>query len=145
MPIRNAELDDLNQIAAIEKAVFTTDRLSRRSLRAFITSNKATLLVATRRGKIMGYSLIGFRRGSKFARLYSLAVAPGVTGVGRKLLRASEKVARDRDCDALRLEVRADNQRARKLYEKSGYLCFEEIEQYYEDGETALRLVKSLK
>jgi ribosomal protein S18 acetylase RimI-like enzyme len=145
MPIRNAELDDLDQIAAIEKAVFTTDRLSRRSLRAFITSDKASLLVATRRGKVLGYSLTGFRKGSQFARLYSLAVAPGVKGVGRKLLRASEKVARERACEALRLEVRADNQRAKKLYEKSGYVCFEEIEHYYEDGETALRMVKSLK
>jgi ribosomal-protein-alanine N-acetyltransferase len=145
MTIRQARLEDLDSIDAIETGVFHSDRLSRRSLRAFIRSNSACLLVAAKRNEILGYSLIGFRKGSHVARLYSIASGVGQKGVGRGLLKTSEKIAMARKCLTLRLEVRADNFRAQDLYERNGYVCFETIEDYYEDGETALRFEKKLK
>jgi ribosomal protein S18 acetylase RimI-like enzyme len=45
----------------------------------------------------------------------------------------------------LRLEVRIDNKRAIALYEKNGYARFDEIEDYYEDGATAVRMEKGLR
>ena len=44
--IRAAGLGDLDAILALELAVFATDRLSRRSLRAFILSPRRPLIVA---------------------------------------------------------------------------------------------------
>jgi ribosomal-protein-alanine N-acetyltransferase len=144
MTIRQARLEDLDSIEAIETTIFASDQLSRRSLRAFIKSESARFLVATQRSKILGYSLIGFRKSSYVAKLYSIAAARGVKGIGRSLLEASEKAALARHCVTLRLEVRADNLRARALYEKNGYMCFDRIEDYYEDGEPALRFEKKL-
>ncbi len=93
----------------------------------------------------MGYALIEFRRNSRFARLFSLARAPDApAGVGRALLDACENEALRRGCGALRLESRADNFRALRLYEGAGYARFARVDDYYEDGAPALRLEKTL-
>ncbi len=42
----------------------------------------------------------------------------------------------------MRLEVRSRNRRAIALYERQGYRRFGRIEDYYEDGATALRYEK---
>ncbi len=97
-------------------------------------------------GALAAYSLLAFRKGSKAARLYSIAVDPAFEGygLGRALLKTCEKDARAHGCTVLRLEVRVDNKRAIALYEKNGFERFDEIEDYYEDGATAICLKKSL-
>jgi ribosomal-protein-alanine acetyltransferase len=147
LAIREAELDDLDQLEAIENAAFKTDRLSRRSLRYYIQTETAVLLVSTRGKTIAGYSLVAFRRGARVARLYSIALQRQERGrgLGGSLLAASEKAARGHGATSLRLEVRASNRRAIKLYKKAGYQQFGRIDDYYEDGATALRLEKVLK
>jgi len=145
--IRKAKRADLDQLEAIENNVFVYDRLSRRSLRDYIASPRVEMLVATQGREIAGYSLVAFRKDSALARLYSLAVAPqwNGKGLGRALLEASEKAARRRGATVLRLEVRSENQPAIGLYTKAGFECFDRIDDYYEDGATALRFEKSLR
>jgi ribosomal protein S18 acetylase RimI-like enzyme len=144
--LRFATLADLDRLAALESRVFDLDRLSRRSLRYFITNSKAVLIVADRGDHLAGYALLTFRSGTALARLYSIAVSPetGRSGVGRALMQAVEKEAIDRDCILLRLEVRADNHGAISLYEKLGYRQFGVYEHYYEDNQTALRFERLL-
>ncbi|PSC07086.1 hypothetical protein SLNSH_01555 [Alsobacter soli] len=144
--IRRAVLADLDALEAIENRVFDTDRLSRRSLRYYITTDKDALLVLERGGAVLGYALVAFRRGAALARLYSIAILPeaGGAGLGRKLLGAVEAEAEARGCIFLRLEVRADNTAAIKLYERSGYRRFGVYDDYYEDHQDALRYEKRL-
>jgi ribosomal-protein-alanine acetyltransferase len=146
MTIQPAALGDLDAIEALEAAAFTGDRLSRRSLRAFVRAAHRPLIVARFGERVAGYALISIRRGGRAARIYSLAVDPaqGRRGVGRALLQACERYARARDCETLRLEVRYDNSAAIALYEKMGYRPFGHHEGYYEDGATALRFEKRL-
>jgi ribosomal protein S18 acetylase RimI-like enzyme len=144
--IRAALPADLAAIAALEAASFTTDRLTRRSIRALIGSPSARLAVAAHDGAVAGYALVLLRRGSSVARLYSLAVAAGESGrgTGHSLLAAAEAAALQAGRRALRLEVRADNARAIALYEDMGYRRIGERLHYYEDGMTALRYEKPL-
>jgi ribosomal-protein-alanine N-acetyltransferase len=144
--VRRARRADLDAIETIETSVFEGDRLSRRSLRYFLAAPTAVLLVLDLDGRVAGYSLIGFRNGSRRARLYSIALdaADQGRGFGRMLLNASERAARARGARALRLEVRVDNRRAAALYEQNGYARFAVVEDYYEDGASALRLEKVL-
>lgn len=144
--VRAASLDDLDAIQALEFAAFPGDRLSRRSLRAFIRAVHRPLIVAKFGERLAGYALISLRKGASSARLYSLAVDPaqGRRGVGRALLQACERYARAHSCDALRLEVRYDNASAITLYEKMGYRQFAQYERYYDDGAAALRFEKRL-
>lgn len=144
--IRRAVPADLDAIDWLENNVFDGDKLSRRSLRHFITSATTILLVAPADERLDGYALIAFRRNSTVARLFSIAVAPHASGrgLGRRLLGACEDAARARGARMVRLEVRVDNPAAIRLYEAMGYREFDRVAEYYEDGAAAMRFEKPL-
>jgi [ribosomal protein S18]-alanine N-acetyltransferase len=145
--IRAASLRDLDGIFALEQAVFSADRLSRRSLRAFIQSPNRPLLVAIAERSLAGYALVALREGAAAARLYSIAVDPskGRRGVGRALMAASERYAAAHGRQSLRLEVRSDNHAAIALYERLGFQQFGHYDRYYADGARALRFEKRVR
>jgi [ribosomal protein S18]-alanine N-acetyltransferase len=144
--IRPAKLGDLDAILALEIAVFSTDRLSRRSLRTFILNPDRPLLVAILDQRLAGYALVALRRRAAAARLYSIAVDPvvGRRGIGRALILACQSYALAHGRRALRLEVRADNSAAIALYERLGFREFGRYDYYYADGARALRFEKAL-
>jgi ribosomal protein S18 acetylase RimI-like enzyme len=144
--IRAAAPGDIDVLLDIENAVFPTDRIDRRAFRHAIRSPTIICLVASRRAEVLGYVTVERRRNSGTGRLTSIAVAPRAAGarVGHRLLAAAEKAARAATLSRLRLEVRADNARARRLYEQAGYRMLETVDDYYEDGAAALRYEKTL-
>ena len=144
--LRRGRMNDLDALLALEQAVFTVDVLSRRSLRRFLASPGAALIVAEENGRLAGYALVLFPPRSAVARLYSVAVAPHVSrrGVGPLLLAAAEKAATRRKRRAMRLEVHEHNTRAIARYEKSGYRLFGWYRAYYDDRGNALRFEKPL-
>lgn len=142
--IRMARASDVDGLAAIETSAFQADRISRRSFRRLVDADTAAVLVLLQDRMLAGYCTVLFRADSAKARLYSIAAAPGIRGVGRLLLDAAEKTAFGRGRKSLRLEVRQDNLRAIALYEASGYRRTGQIEDYYTDGMTALRFEKLL-
>ena len=144
--IRDARLSDLNALVALEERCFEIDRFSRRQFRYLITRARGKLMIDERRGKLIGYVLVLFRKGAALARLYSLAVDPRSRGkgAGRALLEAAEKAAAEADCAYLRLEVRRDNDESIRLYRSAGYRKLGEVGDYYEDGMEALRYEKAL-
>jgi ribosomal protein S18 acetylase RimI-like enzyme len=144
--LRPGHLRDIEALVALENAVFTTDILSRRSFRRFLTASNSSLIVAEESGKLGGYALVLYPPRSKLARLYSIAVAPHITsrGIGPLLLAEAEAAATRRRRRAMRLEVHEHNTRAIGRYEKSGYRLFGRLHRYYEDGGDALRFDKPL-
>ncbi len=144
--LRRGRTSDLSALVALERAVFTTDVVSRRSFRHFLDSAHADLLVAQDDGKFTGYVLVLYPPRSKLARLYSIAIEPhsGGRGIGPLLLAAAERTAKRRGRCAMRLEVQAHNTRAIARYEKSGYRLFGRHHAYYDNGDDALRFEKPL-
>ena len=144
--LRRGRISDLPALLAIENAVFPVDLLSRRSLRHFLVSPSASLIVAEQGGKLAGYALVLYPPRSGIARLYSIAVAPhvGGRGLGPLLLAAAENAAHRRRRRAIRLEVHMHNTRAIARYEKSGYRLFGRRRDYYDDHADALRFEKPL-
>jgi ribosomal protein S18 acetylase RimI-like enzyme len=144
---RRARPDDVKPIESLETRAFATDRLSARSLRDYLKSPSASVLVAEDdAGNLAGYAIVRFRRATSVARLYSIAVAEGVRGqgVGEQLLTASEEEARQRGDLFMRLEVRPDNASALALYQRLGYKAFGRHLDYYEDHAEAIRLEKRI-
>ena len=144
--IRDGEARDLDALERLENAAFDADRLSRRSLRRFLSVPTTATPVAVCSGALAGYAMVGFRATSRAARVFSLAVDPGRgrRGIGRALLEACEARARARGCVEVRLEVRADNAAAVALYRGAGYEQFATLDDYYEDGAAALRFRRAL-
>ena len=144
--IRPAGPPDIDALLAIEDTAFATDRIERRNFRHAVRSQTMTCLVACRDGEVLGYGIVERRRTSAAGRLTSIAVAPHGSGhgLGRRLLAALEAEAFAAGSRRMRLEVRADNTAARKLYESTGYRLVETLAEYYEDGGAAQRYEKAL-
>ena len=145
--IRPAIKTDIDMLERLENRVFDGERLSRRSLAAYITNPRVYMPVAERGAMFAGYALLAFRKGSSVARLYSIAIVPELyaNGIGTKLMLACEAEANERARTRLQLEVRADNPAAIGLYKKLHYHQFDTYEDFYEDGMTALRFERTLK
>jgi len=146
--IREAGVQDVDALVALEQAAFQGDRISRRQFRYLLTRGHARTLVAPDplgRG-LLGYVMLLFSRGTSLARLYSVAVGEAARGMGlgRELVHAAEEVAGRNGCADLRLEVRRDNPASLALFRGMGFREFGTIEDYYEDHMGALRLQKSL-
>lgn len=146
LAIRKGRQSDLAALTAIEAASFASDRLSRRSLRRLLAAETARVRMASLSGRPVGYHIVLFRSGSAVARLYSIAVDPAARGKGSgaALLGDAERVSRRRGRTALRLEVRADNLGAIRLYESRGYVRIGAYRHYYADKADALRYEKRL-
>ncbi|KQU35128.1 GCN5 family acetyltransferase [Methylobacterium sp. Leaf94] len=149
--IRPATLADLDALVALEHAAFASDRAERRAIRHAIRSASMSLLVALThdaagQATLVGSATLERRRGSRSARLSSIAVSPARAGLGlgSLVLDAAEADARTHGCARLRLEVRADNGAGIRLYERRGYTRFAVIPDYYEDGMEAWRYEKTL-
>jgi len=144
--IRPAVLDDVPSLLELETHTFTSDQLGRRSYRRFVSSTSALVLVAMAGARLAGAAVLLFRRGSRVARLYSLArhEAAEFRGLGGRLLAAAEEAARGHDCDRLSLEVQIDNNKALHLYERSGYRAVARLPAYYATGRDGVRMVKKL-
>lgn len=142
--LRPGRVGDLDALLALERTAFSTDHLSRRSFRNFVTSPNAALIVADDAGRLAGYALVLFRPRSAVARLYSIAAATRGRGLGSILLRAAENAAARHACHTLRLEVHEKNASAIKRYRKSGYQLFGRHLAYYDDRGNALRFEKRL-
>ncbi|HEX7371082.1 MAG TPA: GNAT family N-acetyltransferase [Rhodanobacteraceae bacterium] len=144
--IRRAIRADLDALLALELATFTSDRISRAQWRRHIASTRAAVLVHGEPGRIDAAAVVFYRRGSRKARLYSLAVHAKTrgSGLGGTLLAAAEADASARACDAMHLEVRVDNTAAIALYERRGYARMARLTHFYEDGTDAWRYAKRL-
>lgn len=145
--IRPALSADIDALLQIERQCFTSDRLSRRSFQRLIRHGHASLLIALCEDGPAGYALVLYRRGTRLARLYSLAVRPDRRGRGlaQALLTAGEQAAREQNCIFMRLEVNVRNEAAIALYRRAGYHPIGSIREYYEDGGDALKMEKPIR
>ncbi len=149
MPVtfRPALASDLNALCALEQQSFDVDRLSRRRFQHWIKVANGLLQVAVLDGALVGYGLVLLYKGTRLARLYSLAVDPRCQGQGvaKQLIHILEQQACDRGFLFMRLEVAINNTPAIRLYESLDYKVFDSKEDYYEDHQTALRLQKRIR
>lgn len=145
MKIRIATIADLNRIDEIEKKAFAKDGFSRRQLSHLLRIGSIYALELPEHG-IVGYNSWLYRRTSKKARYYSAAIHPDHTGKGytKPLFDFAEKIARDRKMQALTAEVRIDNVKSINMLKGCGFEQIGVIKNYYEDGQDAYKMQKSL-
>ncbi|QHS14133.1 GNAT family N-acetyltransferase/peptidase C39 family protein [Shewanella sp. Arc9-LZ] len=146
MLIRQATPSDLPQLNHIENNAFSGDKISSRQMKRFLNSPLDSLLVAEIDGTLAGYALVLFHRGTRLARLYSIAVASEFRGrnIAFELVTQCEHTVVERGFITLRLEVRNDNIAAKNLYLKMGYKVLKTLVHYYDDLADGVRMHKRL-
>lgn len=144
-----ANPDSLDELWRIERECFTEEAYTKQQISSLLTDHTAIGLVAKVNGEIAGFAIAAVEDfGSRsVGHIYTIdvAVKHRRKGVGIHLLNGIEAVLMKRNVKVAYLEVRANNQVARRLYETLGYRQVETIENYYSAGVHGLRMMKYLK
>jgi len=145
--LRAARVRDLDALLALERECFRTDRLTRVDLANALRARRARLLVVATRAGLAAYLLLQLPDARGIARIDSLGVARAARGAGHgpALVARAEHHARRAGATRLRLEVRASNRAARRLYASRGYRSVAVLPRYYADGGPGLRLERRLE
>ncbi|MGH3387540.1 MAG: ribosomal protein S18-alanine N-acetyltransferase [Actinomadura sp.] len=126
---------DIPAVHRLEEVLFPEDAWSTEMLRGELDDQPRTrhYVVATETdGEIIGYAGLAAAGGQGDVQTIGVRTDRQGYGVGAALLTALLDEARLRDCAAVFLEVRADNERARKLYERFGFNRVGVRKRYYQ-------------
>ena len=128
--IRPARDSDLDDVAAIERAVFN-DPWSRRSFVDLVGQRQVVFLVAVDGASVVGYAIVLLTPPE--SELANLAVSRLMQhqGLGKRLLRDVVSAARERGSKEMFLEVRASNAAAIALYSSEGFTAVGRRVRYY--------------
>ncbi|MDZ7745325.1 MAG: ribosomal protein S18-alanine N-acetyltransferase [Halobacteriales archaeon] len=85
--------------------------------------------------------------GTLIGHVKDLAVRPDARGqgLGANLLGRALSVCRGQGVDRVKLEVRETNDAAKRLYDRFGFEPYRRLPGYYDDGEDAFVMVRSLQ
>lgn len=141
--IEPATWRDLNSLRHLEKVCFPLDAWPLWDLVGVLTLPNVVRLKAMMAGEMVGFIAGDIRASERLAWIATIGVLPEYRGrgIGGALLRACEgrlKMPR------VRLNVRVSNHPAIHLYLRMGYQQVSIWPRYYQDGEDALILEKSL-
>jgi ribosomal-protein-alanine N-acetyltransferase len=142
--IRDYEPRDFERLFEIDHAAFSADlAYSRSELRFYLRSPRCRTLVALEEDEIVGFA-IGCPERAGFGHLVTLDVRPGSQrqGAGSRLLLAVEERLAALGSRAFVLETPADEDGARRFYEKHGYGVVRRVERYYNGRRDAWMMVK---
>lgn len=121
-PIRPKPEPDWQRILEIDRAAFAGFwRMSIHGLtEALASTDPSAVLVTEDEGRLLGYAIVGSQWGIGY--LQRVAVEPESTGrgLGRDLVRAALRWAQGTNARTLVLNVRPENERAKRLYVREG-------------------------
>ncbi|TWP36251.1 ribosomal-protein-alanine N-acetyltransferase [Leekyejoonella antrihumi] len=126
---------DIEQLAELEGALFPGDAWNRQSWWSELAHRpRRRYAVAEVNGQLAGYA--GLDCAGEVADVMTIAVAPGQQGrgLGQRMLDWLLDQARDSGAEAVLLEVRADNDPARALYDRNGFEQIRVRRHYYQPG-----------
>jgi ribosomal protein S18 acetylase RimI-like enzyme len=141
--IEPATWRDLNALRHLEKVCFTLDAWPLWDMIGVLTLPNVVRLKAMVAGEMVGFIAGDIRASDRLAWIATVGVLPEHRGrgIGGALLRACEERLK---MPRVRLNVRVSNRPAVHLYQRMGYRQVSIWPGYYQDGEDALILEKSL-
>lgn len=118
--LRPAVIDDVMEIAQLELELFPEEAWSVFQIAEEVEHPDRRYVVAVDEADaILGYAGIMLAGGT--ADLHTIGTARPGRGIGRALLGWCEDLAREGGAERMLLEVREDNERARRVYTRAGY------------------------
>ena len=141
--LRPASRRDLRELMTIETVCFGDRQFGRDALE-WVLDNPSAVTFVDDRGAIVGSVMVLFEGDE--CRILSVAVLPEWRrrGIGRGLMEAAERFARERGAMSMRLEVGTRNDVAIEFYRTLDYKIDGLLAGYYPDGEDAHEMRKRL-
>lgn len=144
--LRDLQWTDLAHLAALEQQLFADDAWSEATWWSELASRprRDYVVAVTPGGTIAGYA--GLDVSGDVADVMTIATAPAQQGrgTGRVLLDELVRRAVGRGVEALLLEVRADNEAARRLYDRAGFEVISVRRRYYQPGDVDALVMRLL-
>lgn len=142
---RRAIIQDLDTLVKMEGASFSPEQYhhtSRRGFRYLIQKGNAEIWLADMGGVICGSIVMFYRKNSKFGRMYSINVLPEYQGgaIGKALFEKAEQACKNMGLRGMTLEIRSDNLRHLERYKNNGYARYKEVDNYYPDKQSCIKL-----
>jgi ribosomal-protein-alanine N-acetyltransferase len=134
---------DIPQLVALEAELFPDDAWAEATWWAELAGRpRRAYVVEEEGGKVLGYA--GLDLGGEVADVMTMAVAPSARGrgLGRRLLDELVSRAREDRAAHLMLEVRADNEAARNLYDSKGFDVLTVRRRYYQPGDVDAHVMR---
>ena len=142
--IREMQIDDLENVLAIEKENFSVP-WDANGFFSFMIREGTAFLVAEENGKILGYAGLISAADEGDITNVSVSKTRRQKGIGNSLLEGLLDKARSFELKKIFLEVRASNEAAIRLYEKKSFQQVGVRKGYYtEPVEDALLMCKEL-
>ena len=142
--MRQLRWTDIDAVVALERELFPDDAWSVASLWAELAARprRSYVVAEDDEGALVGYA--GVDLGGEVADVMTMAVASGAqgSGLGRRLLEELVAQAEADHAAYLMLEVRADNEPARKLYESRGFELLTVRRRYYQPGDVDAHVMR---
>ena len=137
--LRQAKAGDIPAILEIEQECFQEDSFSREQFVYLICRSKGTFYVVVEQERMIAYVSLLFHAGTRYLRIYSIAVHPDCRGrkLGQLLMERTIETALDCRAVKITLEVNVSNPAALRLYQKNKFEPVRTINNYYADGSNA--------
>ncbi|WP_327289184.1 ribosomal protein S18-alanine N-acetyltransferase [Streptomyces sp. NBC_01198] len=138
--LRDLRWWDLDRVLALEGELFPDDAWSRGMFWSEIADTRhpaatRTYVVAeTPGGRLVGYGGLAAIAGTGDVQTIAVARDHWGTGLGSRLLTALLRAATAAECHEVLLEVRVDNRRAQRLYQRFGFEPIGIRKGYYQPG-----------
>lgn len=144
--LRQAKAGDIPAILEIEQECFQEDSFSREQFVYLICRSKGTFYVVVEQERIIAYVSLLFHAGTRYLRIYSIAVHPDCRGrkLGQLLMERTIETALDCRAVKITLEVKESNTPAIKLYMKNGFIPVGVKPAYYHDGSDAIYMQRHM-
>jgi ribosomal-protein-alanine N-acetyltransferase len=141
--IRNFEPTDTFRVIKLASETLT-ERYNHSLFSYFYETNPEGFIVADLNHKIIGF-LVGIKINPEKMKILMLSVSPLYQKhkIGTRLLQEYIKKIQKLNTRYIELEVRVDNKKAIKFYEKNDFKIVDEIKEFYQNGEDAytMRLI----
>lgn len=136
---------DLQEVLLLEQDLFPEDPWPMHEYMYELHENPfSKLYVYEEDGKIIGYFDLWITY--EQAQVANIGVHREYRqkGIGTFLIQYMQNIAIENECENLTLEVRVSNEKAIRLYEKTGFITVATRHRYYSDGEDAYLMIKPI-
>ena len=136
--------EDLDQVLEIESDSFANPWSKKNFLSEIANNDLSEIYVDIVDGKVVAYGDLWYMFENCDLTKIAVRRSERKKGYGRKMMKQLIAAARRRGCEFMHLEVNVNNKEALGLYESDGFEVVRTRKRYYENGDDAYDMIRSL-